>query len=338
MEKSFLRIRDPWPRVVVALVTAAVLTAALGAFGIGRAAVFHLKLRGFPQAAASRSDATATANAALHFRFRGRTRFVSIPVHADELEAARDLDASCVFSTLGPVRQANLIALVRSQARSRTVGALAAELRRLRAQMRLDDDEYLEMVTRFVQAIPYGTIDSEVRLPVEVIVEGQGVCDDKSVLMAALLLHEGYDTAIWAFDSQAHAMVGVRCEGQGSFRSGYSMIETTRVAYIGDVRGSLGTRAAWRRNPQLTRLGGSLVYGADAESRLLVDTLQRATSTAHAMRPYIRALASGPERWRPIYSQAIDRRRNAEQLAMRIELSIDDRHRIFEQVAAGQPF
>lgn len=336
MAKSRSRTSTARYRTAAALLAAAVVVAALGALDAGSAAVFLAKLHRFPRADSPQASSADTAR--LHFRFRGRTRFVTIPVDAAELRAARDLDTSCVFSTVGPVRQANLTALVRSQARSRTVDGLSAELRRLRHRLSLDDDEYLEMVTRFVQSIPYGTIDSEVRLPVEVVTEGKGVCDDKSVLMAALLLHEGYDTAIWAFDSQAHAAVGVRCAGEGTFGSGYAMIETTRIAYVGDVRGSLGTRAAWRRNPDLTRLGGTLVYRADRESELLVDTLQRAHSTARTMKPYVRALASGPTRWRPVYAEAVDRHRDALQLAMRIEMSIDDRHRIYEQLSGAAAF
>ena len=125
--------------------------------------------------------------------------------------------------------------------RSSTIAQIADQLGRMRAGLGLDDDGYVELIARFVQEIPYGTLDGEVRLPVEVAASGSAVCDDKSVLLAALLVHEGYDTVVWAFDSQAHAAVGVRCLGPGMRGSGYAFIETTAPAYVGQVGGSYGT-------------------------------------------------------------------------------------------------
>lgn len=324
---------------------AVVLIVVAIALDVPRSVAFHVRLWALGSTAASTiEDAAAPDRASadprpgerealLHYHYRG-TRFVRVPIDDAELAGAGRLDASCVFSTVGPVREANLKALVASQVRSRTVAAVADALRVTRRKLRLDDDEYLELIARFVQEIPYGTVDREVRLPVEVIASGEGVCDDKSVLLAALLLHEGYDTAIWAFDSQAHAAVGVRCSGPGTFGNGYAFIEPTRVAFVGDASGSLGTRAAWRRNPDMTRLGGTRVYGSDSEAAFLVDAQRKARSTARSLKPYIRALASGPDHWHETYRAAVARRSEAEQLAMLIEDSMDERRSAYEMLSS----
>lgn len=322
-------------RVAAALLVAGGLLAAAGLFGVGRSAVFQARLFAVEGARGFGSGIGPAQATQIHFRFRGRTRFVNILVDPAELATARELDTSCVFSTVGLVRAANLKALVSSQVRSRTVDGLALELRRIRAELGLDDDDYVDLIARFVQSIPYGVPDTRVHLPVEVIAAGDGVCDDKSVLLAALLLHEGYDTAIWTFDAQAHAAVGVKCSGPGTFGSGYALVETTRIAFVGDVTGSLGSRASWRRSPQLVRLGGSRRYGADHEAAYLAKLLRDSRSTVRSLHPYARALASGPEHWRPAYEQADRRRRAAEQLAMLVAVSMDDRHRLYDELSAA---
>jgi hypothetical protein len=89
---------------------------------------------------------------------------------------------------------------------------LLTELNRARYHggKKLTDDEYLEMITSFVQQIEYDPNAKDLpRYPIEVIYEGKGDCDEKSILLAALLSKEGYDVAFLAFPEEKHATAGI---------------------------------------------------------------------------------------------------------------------------------
>ncbi|MDP3395928.1 MAG: hypothetical protein Q8S57_04590 [Methanoregula sp.] len=119
------------------------------------------------------------------------------------------------------------------------------EIRRTRYKggYNLTDDEYLEMVTSFVQQIPYdNTTAGNPRYPVEVIFEGKGDCDEKALLLNGLLSREGYDVALLAFPSLKHVASGIRiniASNKPSFRvfsdgkRDYVYIETTATRLIG---------------------------------------------------------------------------------------------------------
>lgn len=147
---------------------------------------------------------------------------------------------------------------------------LLGELRRIKDYYHLDEDEYLELLVYFVQkciwydgkkrkkflmstsitaenfnSYLFGDADISFaqRFPVETLVEGCGMCLEKSMLLAALLRREGYATAIFLFSCGLHAAVGVRVPlsyGWGYFAhdgkdsTTYAYIEPTEVAYVGD--------------------------------------------------------------------------------------------------------
>lgn len=61
----------------------------------------------------------------------------------------------------------------------------------------LTSDEYVELLTTYVQNIPYKTVGAEVNFPIETVIENKGDCDDKSVLLTGLLAKSGYAAIIW---------------------------------------------------------------------------------------------------------------------------------------------
>lgn len=113
--------------------------------------------------------------------------------------------------------------------------AALGSLRQVRDQMSLDDNEYVELISVYVQSIPYQTDDvlTDPKYPVEIIYDNYGDCDDKSVLLAGLLLKEGYDVVLLEFDSEEHMNVGIKSSGCQYRDTGYATIETTEVNLIG---------------------------------------------------------------------------------------------------------
>jgi len=315
----------PAPREGAVLLGYAAVAIVLALAGVGL-------LRLVPLVSQRLVDAVATEaprESVLHYRFRGQTRFVRVAVDRRELAAARRTDTAKVFSSVAPVRAGRVRALVDAQSRSRTIDAIARQLAEDRRELGLDSDEYVELMARFVQEIPYGGADPEAKLPVEVLADGRGVCDDRSIMLAALLVHEGYDTGVWVFDSQAHAAVGVRCLGPGMRGTGYAFLETTRLAFVGQANGTFVSRSAWRRNPQLIKLGGRTAYRADLEAAFVAGQLERARGLAHATASYARFVRTGPTRLKPVYQAVADSQVAAEQLANRLDGSSDERARMF---------
>ncbi|OPY37676.1 MAG: hypothetical protein A4E35_01105 [Methanoregula sp. PtaU1.Bin051] len=89
---------------------------------------------------------------------------------------------------------------------------ISRELGRLRYRdgKTLLDDEYLEFLVSFVQQIPTESVSRTPRYPVEVVYDMKGTPEEKAILLANLLAHEGYDTALLVFPGKQHAAAGVR--------------------------------------------------------------------------------------------------------------------------------
>ncbi|WP_424729469.1 hypothetical protein [Methanoregula sp.] len=117
------------------------------------------------------------------------------------------------------------------------------DLRAIRSQHNLTDDEYLELMTVFVQSLPYdeksGLLDLPPRFPVETFVDGTGNCEDKSVLLAGLLSQEGYNVTLFLFMPEHHIAVGVQNSSSSFQNTGYLYIETTNTLLVGEVPSEL---------------------------------------------------------------------------------------------------
>lgn len=100
----------------------------------------------------------------------------------------------------------------------------------------LTSDEYVELLSTYVQSIPYKTSETEIKFPIETVIENWGDCDDKSILLSGLLAKKNYDAGVFVFEKDHHMAAGVKGGYQTEYEnSGYSIIETTRYAYVGEV-------------------------------------------------------------------------------------------------------
>ncbi|MDH4139087.1 MAG: hypothetical protein OEV43_00770 [Coriobacteriia bacterium] len=212
------------------------------------------------------------------FPFKDTTCTVEVTIDAGELELASRIDAGRAFRTPIYPRARHLPHFVSSQAESRFIRDLADEFRRIAEEMSLDEDEHLELIVCAVQAIPYGETEGDVLLPIEVVANGRGMCSEKSVLLAALLVREGYGTAMWALPTQKHVAVGVRSDWVRFDDSEYAYIETTRPAFIGHVSSEMKARGPIARHPVLMRVSEGKVYTAGEQIDYILERLTRRPS------------------------------------------------------------
>lgn len=186
---------------------------------------------------------------------------VEVRVYPSDLSSGQGLNTAWVFESPGPVRERYIRTLVAAEAESRLIGELARSLRATALRRNIRGDGYAEFLSAAVQDIEYGTIGTEVRLPAEVIAHGRGVCTEKSILLAALLLHEGFDTAVIVLDAHDHVAVGVRSDRLRFRDLPYAYIETTRAAPLGVVGRSYLAWGPIGSRPQTIELGGRRRYG-----------------------------------------------------------------------------
>jgi hypothetical protein len=111
--------------------------------------------------------------------------------------------------------------------------------RTVRQEYGYSDDDYLELMTVFVQSLPYDTVagsrpGTPARFPVETIADGTGNCEDKSILLAGLLSREGYNVSLLLFLPEDHMAVGVQGDYLQYRNTGYLYVETTHELLIGD--------------------------------------------------------------------------------------------------------
>jgi uncharacterized membrane protein YgcG len=133
-----------------------------------------------------------------------------------------------------------------------------------------DHDELVQVVVAFVQGAilynwhTYHNIEQSTTLyPYETLYDQTGVCADKSILLARLLVELGYDCVFFAFDDANHIALGVRVpRGMDDYNSGYAFVETTSYGSIGRVPTKLvGNIRLDQELPTLHRItNGGRVY------------------------------------------------------------------------------
>jgi hypothetical protein len=151
---------------------------------------------------------------------------------------------------------------------------LITQFRGIRQRSALDDDEYVELFSVFVQSIHYETIaENPVKFPVETFTDQSGDCDDKSLLLAGLLSREGYRVALLSFPDESHMAVGIACPGTDYKKTGYAYIESTNFSFVGVPPDGLAGGVVLNSDPIVIPLGnGTKTYGACDQTRFLHET------------------------------------------------------------------
>ena len=73
------------------------------------------------------------------------------------------------------------------------------------------------------------------RYPYEVLYDEEGICGEKSELLAFLLREIGYETVLFYNQEENHESVGIKCPIEESYkRTGYCFVETTGPSIITD--------------------------------------------------------------------------------------------------------
>lgn len=224
------------------------------------------------------SDATGEISVSIAFPFRHLNHSITIPVSRSlYLGAKASGKTALVPAGIGDAWLAGYYAaFAEDPALVPFYQTLLSRLRKIRFAQNYDDDTYLEMLTAFVQSIPYDTekpasIDRAPRFPVETLVDGRGICSDKSLLLAGILSHEGYAVSLLQFSAENHLTVGIPVPDGYAYRGcGHAVIESTAISYVGDASGEFFGHTSAQTltsRPKVFPLGhGSKRYGSIAQT------------------------------------------------------------------------
>jgi len=284
---------------------------------------------------ATSSSAGRDIDRGWEFRFAETTVSVDVTLDAESLARTQAIASRRVFRSSGWLRERYITRLVDRQSSEPFIDSLAEELDREASLLGIADaDSRLEFYVAAVQAIPYGEVDSEIRLPMEVVAAGSGVCTEKTLLLAELLVNRGYSTVLWVLPTQRHVALGVGTTGQGYHDSGFAFIETTRAAWIGECDPAYRAAGPIAQDPVQIDLGGALRYesGAQVEYVLRVlDSARRESEVLGPRRIYARVLseANAGE-----YADRAERSAYALRIAEFIEANPHRRAEVYERLTA----
>ena len=213
------------------------------------------------------------------FLFQEYSIVIDVPVESAVYAGARNADKSArIYDER--IQEEEWLAgiyssMIADPAQDRFYGDLLSRFREIRKDRLLDDDEYLELITVFVQSITYENLNlTNPKFPVETYVDGRGDCDDKSMFLAGLLAREGYRVALLYFDEELHMAVGVDCGNEGYKNTGYGFIETTNVSLVGISPSGLEGNVKLRSDPQVIPVGnGTLMYSQYDQTRRIWDKM-----------------------------------------------------------------
>jgi hypothetical protein len=201
------------------------------------------------------------------FTFEKHAETVTVAVNRSVYEASKQTHRNILL--FGDQKQAGARyygAMIHDPSQEQIYADLLGQFRQIRAERNLTDDEYLELIAATIQSIPYRDGGSAPpKYPAELLAEGMGDCDDKSILIAGLLAREGYRVALLKFGPEGHMSMGVGSDAFLYKSTGYTYLEGMTPAYVGFPSAHLV--ASLDSEPLVIPVGsGTLLYHSGNET------------------------------------------------------------------------
>jgi len=250
-----------------------------------------------PPAITPVAGAAQLSDTVISFSFEESSMTVRLPVDASVYYGAKQADKSLyLYENLSEDEWLPIYysAFINDTHQDAFYTDLLQELRVIRDRESLDSDRYLELIAVFVQSLPYRSDERlvEPKFPIETFVDGNGDCDDKSLLLSALLAREGYDVALFYFTDEQHMAVGINCTGYGYRKTGYAYIEATNTSYVGIPPATLDGGKKIESAPVVIPVGGGMnAYGRCSETQAIADAITLTRSRVETLEPELTALS-----------------------------------------------
>ena len=297
----------------------------------------YLEWRGFDAqiARAESSSAGRSIERSWAFRFAETTVTIDTALDSESVARSERIASRRVFRSSGWLRERYVTQLVKRQAFDPFITRLAEELDDSAAALDItEDDARLEFYVAAVQSIPYGDVESEIRLPIEVVASGSGVCTEKSLLLAEILVNRGYSTVLWVLPTQRHVALGVATSGEGYRGSGFAFIEATRLAWIGECDPVYRAAGPIAQDPVQIALGGTKRYESGAQVEYVLRVLDSARQESEALGPYADYAQVAHDARAGEYGDRAKRSEYAQRIAEWIETNPHRRAEVYARLTA----
>lgn len=257
------------------------------------------------------------------FPFEPAAVTLTVPINGSVLAGARAADKEVII--FGNVSEPDWVAqaylsMINDPNQEEFYRDLVIELREIKEKNALTDDEYAELIVVFVQSLHYENIrENSVKFPIETFVDRSGDCDDKSLLLAALLSREGYRAALFSFPDESHMAVGITCTGKDYKKTGYAYIETTNVSFVGVPPDGLVGGIQLKSVPAVIPVGNGIKTYTGCDQTLYLNEMYRVSEQkfselsqkAAAMRVELQALSDSRNikvynQRVPVYNNLVD--------------------------------
>ncbi|MFA4877393.1 MAG: hypothetical protein WC586_08265 [Methanoregula sp.] len=226
------------------------------------------------------------------FPFEQSLITISVPVNRSVYDGARGADKSVTI--FGNISENVWVAdsyraMAGDPTQEELYRSLLTEFRKVKSDMGLTDDEYLELIAAYAQSLRYETVtENPAKFPVETVVDASGDCDDKSLLLAGLLSRENYQVALFSFGPEAHMAVGVGSDDSQYKNTKYAFIETTNFSFVGVPTGTLNNGVILHSDPVVIPIGeGSGTYHLGEETRYINEMNVLSEKKAKELEPQI---------------------------------------------------
>jgi hypothetical protein len=201
----------------------------------------------------------------INFVYRNNiTEHVTICVNASLYYGAK-LNVSNDFSQTSMINTYSRMTL--DTAQKQFYKDILRQLNQISSKYALDNDEFAELCTAFVQSIPYDNCtQNHPRYPVVTVMDNSGDCDEKSMLLAGLLSYSGYGAALLVFSNEEHVTAGILINNETSWYDArpYGNIETTGKWLITDNTPITENGTRYSASDVISIGSGSKVYGYEA--------------------------------------------------------------------------
>ncbi len=177
----------------------------------------------------------------LKYRLDGTEKSISFVVYEDAYQYFGKLSRQIHYSgNETPSREDFKIKIINQSVQRELLLSLVVEI-----QNTADNKEdQARIATSIVQNILWGESNKTTRFgsqniaytryPYEVLYEMEGLCGEKSELLAFLLKELGFETTIFYNHAENHESVGIKCSSNDWKDTGYCFVETSGPAIISD--------------------------------------------------------------------------------------------------------
>ncbi|WP_143702808.1 hypothetical protein [Methanocorpusculum labreanum] len=245
-----------------------------------------------PAIAADPSD-TSTTVVEIEFPFKDGIVSGEVTLHLSPYNGAKREGAKSI-PLFGCSPKQYYAAIVNDPAQDEMYAELLGFFEGYSKEHNLTSDEYVELLTTYVQNIPYKTVGAAVNFPIETVIENKGDCDDKSVLLSGLLAKSGYAAGVAVFSEANHMTAAIKAEEAGQVISSYILIETTRYAYIGEnaavIRSRTKNRTRVREDSVILVGGGTAAYTVSWQVDTILEQRDRIVETIDSLSQEMRTL------------------------------------------------